>query len=227
MVDSFKRDVLYWIDQAAADAGRVFVDHAHDVLEQEVRAGNTPSSRYERYINGVINAPDSAATVPGEIKFNFQFWENVIPFCLDFAVRESPSDSGRYKKSWVALVDGVVWDAAQAVPRGAIVTITNDQPYHRKIEVGHTKFNMPDSRIVERMRQAVLKEFRGLLEAQNKMIELTGPVSGHAAEVPYELRGKFTRGRRVFSRKGLRKDTAKGQKMKYPALVMRAAEYKP
>jgi hypothetical protein len=88
--------------------------------------------------------------------------------------------------------------------------LVNDQPYARKVDVGHMRMSVPPG-IVERTKQQLLAKYGNSVTARRIVIDLAGG---------YVLKGHFRKGARPFSRKGLRKDTKAGQPLNYPALLV-------
>ena len=76
--------------------------------------------------------------------------------------------------------------AAEAIPQGVPVTITNDQPYAWKIHAGTKGFEkyVPPG-IVEKMRQLVLRKYRPIVTAQVTYITLTGAGKARRRPIRY------------------------------------------
>ncbi len=173
------------------------------------------SPMYSRFVNGREGAAEETVEAPGPILYVFAWWAPVIGFALAYARGRSPERSGRYRKSWIVLVNGREVDEDAAIPAGAEVTITNRQPYHRKIDSGHMRMRVPPG-IIEEMRSRIARRFSGAVEARATQVLIPGG---------YILKGKFRRGYRERARSGLRRDTRAGQPMTYPAVVMRMKAY--
>jgi hypothetical protein len=172
--------------------------------------GSVPQHR--TFVDGRRDVAEEQINIPGRIVYEFPIWAAVIRFALDFLQRRSPRASGAYANSHFAMVAGGQIDvtALDQVSETDAVTITNDQPYARKIEVGHMRMSVP-SGVYEDARQAVQSRFRGVVKVQHTMIRLQGG---------YVLKGHFTRGYKKHARTGIRSDTAAGQQVTYPALVI-------
>lgn len=143
------------------------------------------------------------------ITFEFNVFEDVVPFALQALIDRSPEASGRYKRSWFVMVDGRRV-APEDVPPGSSVIIANDQPYSRKIDVGHMKMSVPPG-IVEAARQDVMGRFGNSVTVERVMIPLPDG---------YVLKGSFHKGPGPKARRGLQKDTQAGAAMTYPALAI-------
>jgi hypothetical protein len=175
-----------------------------------VIASGEGNPEYERYVNGNKGAIEDTVIPPGPILYVFSWWGPIIEYALQYVVERSPRKSGRYRRSWFAMADGVPVANPRLVPVGAEVIITNNQPYHRKIDVGHMKMSVPPG-VIEDGRKAVRRIFGNMITVRQTMITLPGG---------YILKGRFRRGHRQFARRGLRKDTMAGAAMTYPALVL-------
>jgi len=167
---------------------------------------------YERFVNDVPGAPEESVSAPGPILYLFSWWPEIIEFALEFLIARSPERSGRYKQSWFVMVNGAerVTEFAD-IPVDATVTVTNDQPYSRKIEVGHMTMSVPPG-VVEDGKQAVQHQYGAIIDVRKTMMLLAGG---------YVLKGHFTKGARKFSRTRLQRDTMAGQQETYPALVLK------
>ena len=194
---------------APENIARELAEFAKAELADAIARGEG-SPLYDRYVNGVLGAPESAVVPPGPILYDFIWWQEIVTFALQYLVERSPVRSGRYKRSWLVMVDGRPAPDPAAIPLNAEVALVNDQPYSRKIDVGHMKMSVPPL-IVEDARQAVMRLFGNMLTARRMLIELPGG---------YVLKGRFRKGAGAGARKGLRKDTQAGQPLTYPALVL-------
>jgi hypothetical protein len=121
----------------------------------------------------------------GLIVYRFDRMREVVEFALFEARRISPVDIGRYQAAWFAMVSNTEI-AAEAIPQGVPVTITNDQPYAWKIHAGTKGFEkyVPPG-IVEKMRQLVLRKYRPIVTAQVTYITLTGAGKARRRPIRY------------------------------------------
>jgi len=168
------------------------------------------SERYDRYVNGVFGAVEETVVPPGPILYVFQGWREIIEFALQSAVERSPEKSGRYKQSWFIMTPGGVIKSFDEIPINSTVILTNNQPYSRKVDVGHMRMSVPPG-IIEDVRKMVMARFGNFVTAKRTLIPLPGG---------YILKGRFKRGYRPYARTKLRPDTMAGAQMTYPALVM-------
>lgn len=160
------------------------------------------------YVDGREGASEDTVKAYGVIRYEFTRLAEIAAFALKRAQELSPVDSGAYKSSWFVMAAGRQV-SPEAIPNGVELVLTNDQPYHRKLEMtvnaehwrGKVRARLPAG-IVERLRQEVYREFGKTVDASVSFITLQGG---------YVLKG---RGRR-------RKDTAAGQQMTYPALILK------
>jgi hypothetical protein len=177
---------------------------------RDVISSGEGSDRYERYVNGNLDAPEESVVPPGPIVYLFHWWPEVIEYALQVLVDRSPEKSGRYKRSWFVMVNGTIVNDYTQIPIGAQVMLTNDQPYSRKIEVGHMRMSVEPG-VVQDSRRTVMSRFGNTVEVKATMITLPGS---------YVLKGMFRRGFRRTARPKLRKDTQAGAQMTYPALSL-------
>lgn len=177
---------------------------------REVIQSGEGSDRFERYVNGNLDAPEESVVPPGPIVYLFHWWPEVIEYGLQVLIDRSPEKSGLYKRSWFAMVNGAVVTDYTQIPIDAQVFLTNNQPYSRKIEVGHMRMRV-DPGVVQDSRRTVMSRFGNTIEAKATMITLPGG---------YILKGNFRRGFRRTARPKLRKDTMADAQMTYPALAL-------
>lgn len=165
----------------------------------EAIANGEASERYVRSVNGVIDAPESGVKAPGPIIYQFSYLEEAALYALEFATQRSPEKSGAYKKAWFAMINGKEWDQVSPIPVDAEVVVTNDRPYHRKIDVGAMTMMVPPH-ITDDTRQALLRNYRGSVTAKTAFVDLAGA---------YRLR-----------RNHARKGRMKGDPITYPAVII-------
>ncbi len=182
---------------------------ARSELSKAIQEGEG-SERFNRYVNGRLGAREESVVPPGPILYVFQWWREIVEFALQTAVERSPEKSGDYKKSWFVMTPGGVIKSFDEIPINSVVILTNNQPYARKIDVGHMKMSVPPG-VVEDVRKRVMARFGNIVNAKRTMIPLPGG---------YILKGRFRRGYRPFARTKLRPDTQAGARMTYPALVL-------
>lgn len=183
---------------------------ARSERDKAISAGEA-SSIFETFVNGNRGANEDTVRLPGPIVYEFSYWQPVIEFALAWLKKESPVLTGRYQASHRVMIGSQFISADTPIAADEEVIIVNTQPYSRKIEVGHTKFSMPDY-IYERCSQAVKRQFGRGLQVFATQVLIPGG---------YILRGRFRRGVKQFARTKLQKDTQAGARMTYPAMKMR------
>lgn len=208
---SIRRDLqLATEDLEPAAIQSALAQFARDSVREAIQAGEA-SDLYDIYVNGRAGASESTVVPPGPILYEFQWWKEIVEFGLAALVTRSPEKSGRYKRSWFAMVNGVVVSDYDAIPVEADVILTNNQPYSRKIEVGHMVMSVPPG-VVEDCKRTIMGRFGNMITVKATMITLPGG---------YVLKGHFRKGVRPNARTKLRKDTQSGAQMTYPALALR------
>lgn len=207
---------------------RLLAQTAHKALA-EVQANGAAPARYTRIVNGRVGAPEESVIPPGPILYEFSWLPEIVEFALAFAIERSPvggppddEHPGLFKNSWFVLVNGAVAGDLAAIPPDAEVIVTNDRPYARKIEVGAMTMRVPPG-IIEDTRQAVFRRFGNIITAEKRFISLAGAYI-LAGRRPLRLAAQDRRSsafRAGRTHLAARKDTARGQELRYPALVLR------
>lgn len=209
-IQSIRRDLQLATDHIAPDqVAAALATYARDSLRDAIQSGEA-TTLYDKYVNGREGADESTVVPPGPILYEFQWWREIVEFGLAALVARSPEKSGRYKRSWFAMVNGTAVTDYDRIPIEANVILTNDQPYSRKIEVGHMKMTVPPG-VVEECRRTVMSRFGNMITVKATMITIPGG---------YVLKGVFRKGYRPMAREKLRKDTMVGSQMTYPALQL-------
>lgn len=170
---------------------------AETLAEQRARSGIAPA--YEQRVDGRLGAPLESLKNGSIVRWDFRYLQEIVAFALAFARERSPVASGAYRNAWFALVDGAQVPL-EKIGAAASVTITNDKPYARKIEVGAMTLRVPPG-IVEQTRKAVQRRYSNVVSAELRYIRLAGG---------YVLKGGHRKGRRA------------GDPLTYPALVIAA-----
>lgn len=170
-------------------------------------------------VNGRVGAQMETVRLPGPIVVRFNWWRDIVLTAIEFAYQRSPVDSGDYRDSWFAMVDGEAV-APEDIPIGTqTVVITNDKPYHRKIDVGHMRRMTVPPGIVEDTVQVVRGRYGNIVKAQYAFVELKGGyvLKGrqYSAANKYSAHIRANRGRAIATK---RKDLKRGEHMTYPAV---------
>lgn len=209
-IQSFDKDLqLATADIAPEAISAALARYARQELGAAIQSGEG-SERYDKYINGRSGAEEETVIAPGPILYVFHWWREIVEFAIQTAVERSPEKSGRYKRSWFIMTPGGRVKSLAEIPINAEVILCNDQPYARKIDVGHMRMSVPPG-VLEDVRKAVMSKFGNMITVKRTMIPLPGG---------YILKGHFRKGYREFARRKLRADTKAGAQMTYPALVM-------
>lgn len=223
LADRFKQRVRAMVDSrlSGPEARAAVATFARArAAEQSQLRGSQPIARY---VDGRPNAAEESVRLDGgQIVY---VWSNIAQaaqFALLKAVELSPEKSGTYKRGWFLSVDGTPWSQPLAsIPPGSTVTLTNKEPYHRKIDTGGQITSVPPL-ITEQVRQAVKRKFPSL-QASRTFVTIPGGyvLKGHA----FRSGLHFDRKARSFTRiaprtRTNRRDAQAGQQITYPAVVM-------
>ena len=169
-------------------------------------------------VNGRLGVPEEQVVPPGPIVYSYSYVREIVEFAMAFLVARSPEASGAYKRAWFVMADGSRV-AIDAIPEGSEIVITNDRPYHRKIDVGGMKASVPPQ-IVEDGRQALMARYGNMVKVERTFVTLSG---GYVLKGKQRTRAASTsrkssaaRGKRTTLAR--RKDLEAGRPMTYPAL---------
>jgi len=203
---SVARNIRLFRDQALSPAAQsaYLARVAINARDTAVRRGDAPP-HWTTNVDGRQGAPESSVRPDGFILYRFNVMGLAAKAALQLCKERSPVRSGRYRDSWVVVVEGKPWSGDVAdVPDGKQVMIVNPQPYARKIDTGAMKMSVPPG-IVEAVRQSIQRKFPTVNAAR---AFVTVP-SGLLDNAPYILR-----------RNGRAKDRAAGKAITYPALIL-------
>jgi hypothetical protein len=133
---------------------------------------------YETFVNGRRGVAEETVRAPGPIVYVFQWWPQILGFAMAYLRGRSPKGGGHrgrtkaYRDSFFVLAGGRESHPRQwsLIPPEAEVIITNDAPYHRKLDVGMMgttpiKLSVPPG-IMEDGAAAIRAKFGGLVEAK-------------------------------------------------------------
>lgn len=183
--NTFERDLKVATAGLEPEAiSKLLAKTAREALASAQTAGEFPRI-FTRSVNNRLGAAEETVVPPGPIVYSAIWWPEVLTYGVAFAQARSPVKSGRYRRSWFVMSNGSEARDYDDVPPNAEVIITNDQPYSRKIEVGHQKVSVPPG-IVEDLVSALRRKFGDLLNVRRTFINLQGAYrlrssSGHAA----------------------------------------------
>lgn len=114
-----------------------------------------------RHVDGVRDAPEEAVKQGGVIVYDYGRIDQVVEFALTTLRELSPVDSGDYVRSHVLMIDGVVVDDLSTWKPGDEISISNSQPYTRKIEIGHKGYRA-HAHVYEKTEQIIARRFGNL-----------------------------------------------------------------
>jgi hypothetical protein len=164
-----------------------------------------------RIVDGRIGAAEETVRPYGVIRYEFESLREAAIFARAELQQASPVRSGRYAGNWFFLVNGAHIESLDAVAmpeKLAEVTISNDQPYSRRLAVGKRADGRPFSLqnlppgYMEVAAQAVRARFGNSVYVEIRFIKLIGG---------YVLKSDY---------RATRRDRA-GQQITYPSLVLK------
>ena len=141
-------------------------------------AKRTDNPRVTRIVDGRIGASEDSVKPYGVIRYEFDTMKAAAIFAMEQIQALVPVLTGRYQKQWFFMVNGaeVAPDAIPADVRE--ITITNDEPYSRRLVVGRRANGQPFSLknpppgFLEIARYAVLGRFGNSVAARSRFILL-------------------------------------------------------
>ncbi len=197
---------------------RRMAEVSRQAVAEAIARGEGTESR-TTIVNGRVGAAEESVTPPGPIVVKFNWWEEVALYAIEFASARSPVDSGDYRDSWFVLADGEMVAPENIPPAARMIVVTNDKPYHRKIDVGHMRNMSVPPGIIEDTRQAVNGRYGNMVLAEVGFVELAGGyiLKGrqYSSAKKFSAHIRHNRGRAVATK---RKDSKRGQAMTYPAV---------
>lgn len=154
---------------------------------QEVKrviAEGIASPNYDRYVNGVHDAPEEAVKAPGPIVYEFVNWPLIINAALAELQKRSPRRSGRFASSFIVIVGGraVATDFSKIRPDAEVI-ITNFMPTVRKAEVGY--LGIPEQRLFQGAARIMASRYRGVYSFEARFLNIR---AGLHAQIPYRLK---------------------------------------
>jgi hypothetical protein len=149
-----------------------------------VIADGTASPIYDRYVNGVHNAPEDAVRAPGPIVYEFVNWPLIITTVLAELQKRSPRRSGRFADSFIVIAGGHLVADLSTIPAAAEVIITNFQPYIRKVEGGLS--GVKRRRVFDGTKNAMSYRYRDSFSFETRFLNIGGGVH---PSIPYILKG--------------------------------------
>jgi len=206
------------------EMSRAFVAGARRALN-EVISEQRGTERYRTYANRQLVRSEEGADPRYPIIYEFIWLEQAADRAKEELMKRSvaygPGRLGHYRYMHEIFVDGAVWERGRIEPTSEVLVV-NMLPYARKVHVGSKGFKATKG-IYEKARQAVLREFRGLVDVELIFTEMPG---GYVLKGRQPRRAAKQNNRSSAHRAGRttlagRKDTQAGTPMKYPALRLK------
>jgi hypothetical protein len=129
----------------------------------------------ETFVDGSLGKSEYQVKPYGLIRYEFSYQQFIAKELLDMAKKLSQVVTGRYRDSWFAIIDGKRVNNFDLVKTPRQIVITNDQPYHRKLELTVNGVKTKVRRvagIVERLRQDFLSKYGDLARVNILFIEI-------------------------------------------------------
>lgn len=217
---AFQTDIQVFVDAmgpAAAEMLRQAAQDEEDKVEadQSSRRGIRPFTHIA--VDGIAVTGFQSVKATSIV---FEYWDyraEIIKACFEELRHRSPVQSGTYRDSFYASLDGqdleplVVPQPAQLANVTEVI-ITNPVPYARRLEVGLTKsgaafVKQVDPHIVESAMQVVRKEFGSVAKFDFAFVDR---VAGY-------------RNRTAFGSRHGRRSRGVGSAVRYPAILIHLA----
>lgn len=175
-------------------------EFARQVKQAYLKQHSVPPA-VETFVDGRNGADENSVKPYGLIRYEFFHLAGMGQMMLETARAESPTASGKYRDSWFLMVDG---KRTNEIPADAKeIVLTNDQPYHRKLEVTTNvkklKLNRPPG-IVQIVEQKLLREFGDNISVAVAFIDLPDAY--------------------ILITDRPRRDRRKGMRITYPAVIV-------
>lgn len=115
----------------------------------------------KRYVDGVEGAPETAVRAGGVIVYDYNRLDLVAEVALDTLRQLSPVKEGNYVRGHVIMLNEQIVELAQlrgAYKDGDTITISNTEPYTRKIERGGKGFRTK-GHVYEKAERILVRRF--------------------------------------------------------------------
>ncbi len=207
--NTFEREIQLATAGIARDAiNKALADFARSELSRAIAGG--ASRNYQLYVNGRLARSEDEVIAPGPIVYQFSLWAEIIAYAISQLQRRSPVRTGRFRNSFIVVVNGQVTSPDNDIAANSEVVVTNFQPYVRKAEAG--LLGTKRFAIFDGTKRALARRFgnegrggAGYL-FETKWLNIS---AGVHPEIPYVL--KHSQGR---------KDRQAGMPISYPAVIM-------
>lgn len=180
---------------------RLHAKIARETLAKHL-ASRSDRPNVTRIVDGRIGASEDSVRPYGLIRYEFDNLRTAALFAMEQIQALVPQPTGQYRRAWFFMVDGAEVSADAIKPDAREITITNDEPYSRRLVVGR--------------------------RADGRPFSLKNPPPGFLALARYAVIGRF--GNSVSARiqfiylNGGPARTARGRReqMTYPSLILKA-----
>jgi hypothetical protein len=117
-----------------------------------------------RHVDGVRDAPEETVKPDGVIVYDYDRLDQVVEFALETLRQLSPVDSGDYARGHVVMLNGEVVDGLGSWKPGDRITISNPEPYARKIEIGKNGYRA-NGHVYDKAERLVNRRFGNMATA--------------------------------------------------------------
>jgi len=195
---------------------QIAADYARGIRDGLIAAGRAPR-RFTTEVDGREGAAEETVRLDGgHIVYRFSSLAGAVQFALDYLRERSPVLTGEFQRSWMVLVNGSPWrQPMEEIPGDADVTVTNDRPFARLMEVGSN-----GRASARRVRRVKYRSRKGI-----ERTRLLTSTSDCMAEVQKRWPDLFV-ARQFVRLSGGKNDVpyiAKSGEITYPAVIMRAS----
>jgi hypothetical protein len=151
---------------------------------------------FKRFVDGRAGALEESVKPNGVIFYQYPRLDLVAQYAMEVLFQLSPVLTGRYRISHTLFLNGTAVKNLKDLKAGDEVTISNPQPYSRKIEVGAMQMRVPGTdHVYEQAKRKVQARY------------------GNIAAVQFTFRG-FVPGAVLPGRAGNKAD------LRYPVLIL-------
>jgi len=199
---TFSADVGKAIDEQARLATIAYAKqvNAEILREQSARSGKQPGNH--RVVNGQVQAPEESLTLPGYIRYLYDYRHEIVAEALDLLRAGSARDSGEYARSHKIFLNGAeVGSLPATLAETDDVLIASPLVYARRIEVGlkkdGTKFVSDVDRFLYRsVKRRLFRKWQNVAWVLNPYVEIP-PASS------YTIQGRLRLVERVYKNTNL------------------------
>jgi hypothetical protein len=138
-INSIQRQIVAIQDRTLSPEAQAkrLADRAEEAIAEAAAQNRAVLGRpvhYKVTVDGREGAPIASVKPNGRVVANFDLLREVLEWIGDELVKASPRLTGKYSKSHVMEIDGVIWDAIGPMPDGTVFKFFNMTPYARKME---------------------------------------------------------------------------------------------